>query len=191
MAEEEVEEKKSKGGLIKIILFAVGGIMLVVMGLGVGYFVFGSSQPDPSEEIETIIERKMEEAEAAKSAADNSSPEKVSKETPEQENFITIYYEFPGTFTTNLRGSRKMLQIGIGVSTQYDDTVMMNVEAHELALRSTVLGVLSEFGEEDVQGTNGKAALASALKEGINSKLILLENFGGVEEVLFTSFVLN
>ncbi|CAI8326537.1 MAG: Uncharacterised protein [SAR116 cluster bacterium] len=191
MAEEEVEEKKSKGGLIKIILFAVGGIMLVVMGLGVGYFVFGSSQPDPSEEIETIIERKMEEAEAAKSAADNASPQKVSKETPEQENFITIYYEFPGTFTTNLRGSRKMLQVGIGVSTQYDDTVMMNVEAHELALRSTVLGVLSEFGEEDVQGTNGKAALASALKEGINSKLILLENFGGVEEVLFTSFVLN
>ena len=165
--------------------------MLVVMGLGVGYFVFGSSQPDPSEEIETIIERKMEEAEAAKSAADNASPQKVSKETPEQENFITIYYEFPGTFTTNLRGSRKMLQVGIGVSTQYDDTVMMNVEAHELALRSTVLGVLSEFGEEDVQGTNGKAALASALKEGINSKLILLENFGGVEEVLFTSFVLN
>ena len=191
MAEEEVEEKKSKGGLIKIILFAAGGIMLVVMGLGVGYFVFGSSQPDPSEEIETIIERKMEEAEAAKSAADNASPQKVSKETPEQENFITIYYEFPGTFTTNLRGSRKMLQVGIGVSTQYDDTVMMNVEAHELALRSTVLGVLSEFGEEDVQGTNGKAALASALKEGINSKLILLENFGGVEEVLFTSFVLN
>lgn len=191
MAEEEVEEKKSKGGLIKIILFAVGGIMLVVMGLGVGYFVFGSSQPDPSEEIETIIERKMEEAEAAKSAADNASPQKVSKETPEQENFITIYYEFPGTFTTNLRGSRKMLQVGIGVSTQYDDTVMMNVEAHELALRSTVLGVLSEFGEEDVQGTNGKAALASALKEGINSKLTLLENFGGVQEVLFTSFVLN
>ena len=191
MAEEDVEEKKSKGGLIKIILFAVGGIMLVVIGLGVGYFVFGSSQPDPSEEIETIIERKMEEAEAAKSASDNASPQKVSKETPEQENFITIYYEFPGTFTTNLRGSRKMLQVGIGVSTQYDDTVMMNVEAHELALRSTVLGVLSEFGEEDVQGTNGKAALASALKEGINSKLILLENFGGVEEVLFTSFVLN
>ncbi len=191
MAEEEVEEKKSKGGLIKIILFAVGGIVLVVIGLGAGYFVFGSSQPDPSEEIETIIERKLQEAEAAKAEQDNASPEKVSKETPEQENFVTIYYEFPGTFTTNLRGSRKMLQVGVGVSTQYDDTVMINVESHELALRSTILGVLSEFAEEDVQGTNGKAALAAALKQGINSKLILLENFGGVEEVLFTSFVLN
>ena len=191
MAEEEQEEKKSRGGLIKIILFAVSGIMLVVIGLGAGYFVFGSSQPDPSEEIEAIIERKMEEAEAEKDTVDNNSREKVSKETPEQENFVTIYYEFPGTFTTNLRGSRKMLQVGIGVSTQYDDTVMINVESHELALRSTILGVLSEFGEEDIQGSNGKAALASALKEGINNKLILLENFGGVGEVLFTSFVLN
>ena len=191
MAEEEQEEKKSRGGLIKIILFAVSGIMLVLIGLGAGYFVFGSSQPDPSEEIEAIIERKMEEAEAEKDAVDNNSREKVSKETPEQENFVTIYYEFPGTFTTNLRGSRKMLQVGIGVSTQYDDTVMINVESHELALRSTILGVLSEFGEEDIQGSNGKAALASALKEGINNKLVLLENFGGVGEVLFTSFVLN
>ena len=191
MAEEEVEEKKSKGGLLRIILFIVGGSVLVAVGLGVGFLIFGNSQPNPSEEIEAIIERKMEEAEAAKASEDNSSKNKVSKETPEQENFVTIYYEFPGTFTTNLRGSRKMLQVGIGVSTQYDDTVMMNVESHELALRSTILGVLSEFAEEDIQGTNGKAALASALKEGINNKLILLENFGGIEEVLFTSFVLN
>ena len=191
MAEEEVEEKKSKSGLLRIILFVVGGIILIAVGLGVGFLIFGNSQPNPSEEIEAIIERKMEEAEAAKALDDNSSKTKVSKETPEQENFVTIYYEFPGTFTTNLRGSRKMLQVGIGVSTQYDDTVMMNVESHELALRSTILGVLSEFAEEDIQGTNGKAALASALKEGINNKLILLENFGGIEEVLFTSFVLN
>ena len=191
MAEEEVEEKKSKGGLLRIILFVVGGIVLIAVGLGVGFLIFGNSQPNPSEEIEAIIERKMEEAEAAKASEDNASKKKISKETPEQENFVTIYYEFPGTFTTNLRGSRKMLQVGIGVSTQYDDTVMMNVESHELALRSTILGVLSEFAEEDIQGTNGKAALSSALKEGINNKLILLENFGGIEEVLFTSFVLN
>ena len=191
MAEEEVEEKKSKGGLLKIIFFVIGGLVLIALGMGVGYFVFSSSQPDPSEEIEAIIERKMEEAEAVKESADNSSLKKVSKETPEQENFVTIYYEFPGTFTTNLRGSRKMLQVGIGVSTQYDDTVMINVESHELALRSTILGVLSEFGEDEIQGTSGKAALASALKEGINNKLTALENFGGVAEVLFTSFVLN
>ena len=191
MADEEVEEKKSKGGLLKIILFVVGGIVLIAVGLGVGYFVFGSSQPDPSEEIEAIIERKMEEAAAAEASEDNSSPKKVSKETPEQENFVTIYYEFPGTFTTNLRGSRKMLQVGIGVSTQYDDTVMMNVESHQLALRSVILGVISDFTEEDVKGATGRDKLAVALREAINTKLEALENFGGVEEVHFTSFVLQ
>ena len=90
MAEEEVEEKKSKGGLLKIILFIVGGVVLIAVGLGVGFLIFGNSQPNPSEEIEAIIERKMEEAEAAKASEDNASKKKVSKETPEQENFVTF-----------------------------------------------------------------------------------------------------
>ena len=57
MADEEVEEKKSKGGLLKIILFVVGGIVLIAVGLGVGYFVFGSSQPDPSEELRLLLKK--------------------------------------------------------------------------------------------------------------------------------------
>ena len=113
------------------------------------------------------------------------------KETPEEKVFETIYHEFPGTFTTNLDGSRKMLQLGVGVSTQYDDTVMMNVESHQLALRSVILGVISNFTEEDVKGATGRDKLASALRDAINTKLEALENFGGVEEVHFTSFVLQ
>ena len=38
--------------------------------------------------------------------------------------------------------SRKFLQISVGVSTQYDDRVMANVEAHQLALRSEILGTM-------------------------------------------------
>lgn len=192
MAEEEGEEKKGKGGLIKIILFVVGGLVLLGVGLGAGWLVFGGSQPDPSEEIETIIERKMAEAEAAKAAeADNGSPSKVSKDTPVEEQFVTIYHEFPGTFTTNLQGSRRMLQLGIGVSTQYDDTVMQRVEDHQLALRSVILNVMSEYTEEDVKGMAGRERLAAALRTAINEKLVLLEQFGGIEEVHFTSFVMQ
>ena len=77
MAEEEVEEKKSKGGLLRIILFIVGGSVLIAVGLGVGFLIFGNSQPNPSEEIEAIIERKMEEAEAAKASEDNASLKKL------------------------------------------------------------------------------------------------------------------
>ncbi len=192
MADEENEEPKKKSGLVKILIFVFAGILLVAVGLGVGYFIFGNKQPDPSEEIEEIIERKMQEREAAEAEeVDNSTPQKMSKDTPEEEVFETIYHEFPGTFTTNLAGSRKMLQVGIGVSTQYDDTVMMNVESHQLALRSIILGVISDFTEDNVKGATGREGLADALRDAINTKLEALENFGGVEEVHFTSFVLQ
>ena len=191
MAENDAEQKAGGGLIKKLAIFGGGGLLLIAVGLGAGFLIFGSAQPDPSEEIEEIIERKMQEREAAEEESDNSTPQKLSKDTPEEEVFETIYHEFPGTFTTNLAGSRKMLQVGVGVSTQYDDTVMMNVESHQLALRSVILGVISDFTEDDVKGATGRDKLAGALRDGINGKLEALENFGGVEEVHFTSFVLQ
>ena len=192
MAENE-EEQPAGGGLVKkLAIYGGGGLLMVGIGLAAGWLIFGNAQPDPSEEIEEIIERKMQEREAAdEMEADNSTPSKLSKATPEEEVFETIYHEFAGTFTTNLAGSRKMLQLGIGVSTQYDDTVMMNVDAHQLALRSIILGVISDFSEDQVRGGEGRELLADALRDAINAKLEELENFGGVEDVHFTSFVLQ
>ena len=192
MAENEAEQKASGGLVKKLLIFGGGGLVMIAVGLGAGWLIFGSAQPDPSEEIEEIIERKLAERETAEAEADNSTePQKQSKDTPEEDVFETIYHEFAGTFTTNLDGSRKMLQLGIGVSTQYDDTVMMNVESHQLALRSVILGVISNFSEEDVKGSSGREMLAVSIRDAINGKLEALENFGGIEEVHFTSFVLQ
>ena len=142
------------------------------------------------------LEKKLQQVDVAlceklaeEEAADGDS--KVVKETPEIDTFLTTYFEFPGTFTTNLMNSRKFLQVGLGVSTQYDDTVMGNVEAHQLALRSEILNSISEFSEADIQGKAGREALAVALRDSINLKLVDLEDFGGIQEVHFTSFVLQ
>jgi len=193
MADDENNQTKKSRGILKILGFAFGGLFLVGAGLGAGFFLFGGNQPDPSEEIEQIIERKMAEADEQKAAEEKAAEgtSKVAKETPEIKTFMTTYFEFPGTFTTNLMNSRKFLQVGLGVSTQYDDTVMSNVEAHQLALRSEILNAMSEFSEADIQGKNGREELAKALTASINEKLIALEDFGGVQEVHFTSFVLQ
>ena len=193
MADDENTEPKKKRGILKILGFAFGGLFLVGAGLGAGFFMFGSTQPDPSEEIEQIIERKMVEAEEQKEADEKADEgeTKVAKETPEIDTFMTTYFEFPGTFTTNLMNSRRFLQVGLGVSTQYDDTVMANVEAHQLALRSEILNAISEFSESDIAGKNGREQLAKALTDAINNKLVALEDFGGVTEVHYTSFVLQ
>ena len=76
-----------------------------------------------------------------------------------KKKFLTTYYEFPGNFTTNLRESKKFLQITVGVLTQYDEEVMINVESHQLALRGIILGVMSEYSEQDVAGRDGKQGL--------------------------------
>ena len=55
MADENTEEKK-KGGILKLLMFVGGGILLVGIGLGVGFFLFGGKPADPSVELEEIIE---------------------------------------------------------------------------------------------------------------------------------------
>ena len=57
MAEPNQEEQSKKGGIVKILLFSFGGLLLVGIGLGVGYFLFGGTpEPDPSQEVNQIIE---------------------------------------------------------------------------------------------------------------------------------------
>ena len=56
---EELEEEPKKSGLIKIVIFAVAGILLLVIGLGIGYLMFGGEpETDPSAEVNQIIEGK-------------------------------------------------------------------------------------------------------------------------------------
>jgi flagellar FliL protein len=141
MSDQSTPEGKSKkGGILKILLFVIGGLVLVGIGLGAGFFLFAKNVT-PSEEIDMIIERKLQEAgqlpPAEEASVDESaSRSRIARPAERSQTFITSYYEFPGNFTTNLRASRKFLQVAIGVSTQYDETVMRNVETHQLALRS-------------------------------------------------------
>ena len=211
MAENNEENKK--GGIIKIAIFVAAGLVLLGVGLGIGALIFGGgSDPDPSAEVSEILEGKNpekekelpaenqnaeEESEVELECVENADGEeecvhkKKVKKVNVEEKFLTTYYEFPGNFTTNLRDSKKFLQITVGVSTQYDEEVMINVESHQLALRGIILGVMSEYSEQDVAGRDGKQGLADAVRDALNVFLEDKEGFGGVEGIHFTSFVLQ
>ena len=100
----------------------------------------------------------------------------------------TSYYTFPDNFTTNLRGSKAFLQISVGVSS-VREAVMENVELHQLALRSEILGVVSEFSVEEIEGKDGRDNLSESIRLAINEKLEL----EGFVELVFSSksFVLQ
>ena len=187
-------EEKKKFNFKKIALFGIGPIALVGIGIGVGAFLFMPTQT-PVEQVEELIEKKLQQAgQLPSSPSDDEAagePQKQYKDTPSTETFVTSYYTFPDNFTTNLKGSKAFLQISVGVSTQYDETVMENVELHQLALRSEILGAVSEFAVEEIEGKTGRDDLSARIKDAINVKLEELEGFGGVEGVFFTSFVLQ
>ena len=197
---DEVEEEQKKSNLLKIIIFVVGGFLLIAVGLGIGYFLFGGEpEPDPSAEVNQIIEGK--EAEKKKSEDDENKEgeeegedgiiKKNVKSIPEVDSYETTYFEFPGDFTTNLKGSRKFLQVSVGVSTQYDEKVMEIVDSHQLALRSEILSTISDFTEEDISGSDGKKKLSERLMVVLNKKLESLDEFPGIEDVYFTAFILQ
>ena len=188
------EAPKRKINFQKIALFGLGPIVLLGIGLGAGAFLFMPTQT-PVEQVEELIEKKLKQAGQLPSAdglnEEDLEPQKVSKETPVNETFVTSYYTFADNFTTNLNKSKQFLQISVGVSTQYDETVIENVEKHQMALRSEVLGVMGTYSVGDIDGKVGRDKLADSIKDAINVKLEDLEGFGGVEGVHFTSFVLQ
>jgi flagellar FliL protein len=188
------EAPKRKINFTKIALFGLGPIVLLGIGVGAGAFLFMPTQT-PVEQVEELIEKKLKQAGQLPSAdgidEESLEPQKVSKETPANETFVTSYYTFADNFTTNLNKSKQFLQISVGVSTQYDETVIENVEKHQMALRSEVLGVMGTYSVDDIDGKIGRDNLANSIKDAINVKLQDLEGFGGVEGVHFTSFVLQ
>ena len=195
MSEEE-EPKKKKSGIVKILIFAVLGLGMMGAGLGVGYFLFGTATNSPEQIAAEIIERnrapvpEVAEVETEKIAG-ASIREQVSKDSIKSEVFETLYYELPGTLTTNLKDSHRFLQIGIGLSTRYDQAILENVESNLPAVRAAILATLSDYSEADVVGREARSVMAEDLKVTINATLEELEGFGGVEGVLLTSFVMQ
>ena len=195
MSDENTEvEKKPRSGFLKYLLFLLGGIVFAGIGFGGGYYMFAIEQRSPADEIELIIEQKLRESGQLPVGEQDLAVSEtgVTKIAPGSDNqYITTYFEFPEKFTTNLVDSEKFLQLGLSVSTQYDNSVIENIMTHSQALRSEVLSVMGGFSVADVQTKSGRDILTETIMEAMNARLIMLEGFGGIEGVYFSSFIIQ
>jgi flagellar FliL protein len=101
------------------------------------------------------------------------------------------FYPIEQSFTSNLRDTDGFVQIGLGVSTFYDQKVLDNLKTNEMPIRSAVLMTLADQDAETITTQAGKKALQNALKGAINQVLVSREGFGGVDDVYFTSFIIQ
>lgn len=127
----------------------------------------------------------------AKGGKEVSGPPKLNKKSPDSPRFEYTYRQLKKDFLSNLMSSKKVMSIQISIMTRYDDRVFENVDKHEAALRSVVLDVLRQTTDADLVKPEFRKDLAIKIRDAMNSLLEKLEDFGGIEEVFFTSFVVQ
>ncbi|MFO8155973.1 MAG: flagellar basal body-associated FliL family protein [Pseudomonadota bacterium] len=175
MAQNEVEvdvgEGGGKGGLsmgkIVVILVAVQFLLVIIIGAALyfaGVFDGGSDEGG---------EKKAAE-ESSRSVGD---PQYVSLESPFTVNFGS-------------QGGARFMQVEVELMT-YDKEAVDAIDTHKPVVRDRILSVLGNQDEEDVRGGAGKDSLRKEVLEVVQG--VMEERYGkpAIEEVYFTSFVIQ
>jgi flagellar protein FliL len=181
------KKKKGKRGLIMILL------ALVLAGGGVGGGIFiassgmlgGKKAEEPHKDLPKLLPKGSKPKETEGEGGHSGG---ASGEAPKYES---SYFQMEKEFTSNLKDSVHLVQVGLAVSTPYDEKVIDHLKAHELAVRSAVLMTLAETDEEQIFTADGKKDLQRRLVKAINDVLKEKEGFGGVGNVYFTNFIVQ
>lgn len=195
---EIVEEKpKKKKGMMKIVLIVVG--LLALVGGGVGGTLFAvnagfiggggkhAAEPEGPRLVPKTEQKRIGGGgEGAAATAGNKPPIGVGGD-----KYASNYYAMEKEFTSNLQDSVHFVQVGVAISTPYDDTVIENIKTNEIAVRSAILMALGDTTEDQVFTGAGKKLLERRVAKAINDTLKEKEGFGGVGNVYFTSFVVQ
>lgn len=202
MAKDNVEgAPKKKGKFKKLLFIGIAAIALIGAGAGAGiYFgALSAHEAKPEDHFPKLVVRSEGEAEAAGAEGeDKEAPPKVGTVSVPNDKFKVdpkkyeiTYYPITDSFTTNLADGSGFLQIGISLSTFYDGKVINNIKRQAVPIRSVVLMVLAEQDPALLSTSQGKQRLQRQLTAAINDVLREKEGFGGIDNVYFTSLVIQ
>ena len=192
----EAPQPKKKGGMKKMLIMGVG--ILVLMGAGVGAGIYasgaglvGGGHEGPKEDPHAPKLVPREGAAGAEDAPLHPTKGKDGEVTFNRSLYKATYYPIEQTFTSNLRDSDGFMQIGIGVATYYDSRVVDGLKDNEMPVRSAILMTLANQDGFVISTPEGKKALQTELKDAINQVLVSRTGFGGIDDVYFTSFIIQ
>jgi flagellar FliL protein len=184
-AAEVVEEEPKKKKPILLIIGGVVGLIVLIVGIVMGTLFFtGYFNPKP------VVDPELAEETAGGKKADNK-PGKKTKDSPELTRFEYTYMQIEREFLVNVSGSKKVMSVQIAVMTHYDERVFENVKKHDFAIRSAVLDVMRQTTDADLGKPEFRKEMAAKIRDSINTLLEKYEDFGGIEEIHFTSFIVQ
>ncbi len=186
--EPEVAEEPKKKKPIVLIIGGVVGLIVLIVGIVLGTLFFtGYFAPKP------VVDEHAAEAAADGHGdkKDDKKPGKKAKDSPELTRFEYTYMQIEREFLVNISGSKKVMSVQIAVMTHYDDRVFENVKKHDFAIRSAVMDVMRLTTDADLVKPEFRKDLAVKIRDAINTFLEKYEDFGGIEEVHFTNFIVQ
>lgn len=161
-------EQQKPAGNNKLLLIIIGVLVLLLVGGGVAAFLLlgGSDDKDKKEG------EKGEEEVVAHVAA--------------------IYFDFKPPFIVNYQwnGRQRYVQVGLSVMTR-KEAVVEALKTHMPLIRNNLVMIFSAQDFEMLRTPEGKEAVRQAVLQEIQR--ILTEELGepGIEQVLFTNFVMQ
>ena len=167
MAEEEkqadAEAEPAKGGKMKLILIVVGALILVGGSIGGTLLIVGGD----SAEVE--VEEEVE----------------ISRGDPS-------YVELKPAFTVNLAPEDPVgfLQISMQVLT-FNDDVAEELEKHKPLIRNNLLVLFGQQKSVELRAPDGKERLQQSALETVQTVINEHGSGGEVDNVFFTSFVMQ
>lgn len=197
---EEPAEKKGAGRLLLIVGVTILLLLLLAATVVGTLFVAGFFDSRSAAEVEHTLATLEADLEAGRGTSAGASPGSATagvsepprpRSVPERERFEPSYLEMERALLANLANSRKVIQVKVAVMTYYDRRVLDSVERHEFALRSSMLDILRQVTEADLAESDFRSSLSQDLLLAINAVLEEHEDFGGVEAVHFTEFVIQ
>ncbi len=188
--DDDLEEKEPKN-ILKILVFVLAALLLVGVTVAATLYLTGFFDVKDEQSVEVLNELEDSTKDADGNLKEKELPEKQKKETPETQQFEQSYQEMKNKFTVNVPNSKKYLQFSLSVMTHYDEKVLGNVDKHQTALRSAILQVVRQKTVDTYNSEEGMAGVLIEIKEAMNSVLMGYEDFGGIEEVFFTEFVIQ
>ncbi|GAB3480935.1 flagellar basal body-associated FliL family protein [Marinomonas epiphytica] len=170
MAEDDLDvggEETKKGGKKKLIIILAVVLVLLIGGGAAAYFLFLSG-PAESEEGEGV------------------NAEEVVLEGP------SIYLELDSPFVVDfmVAGKQRYLQLNMTLKSR-DAAQIDAVKVHMPLIRNSLVLLFSSQSFEELQTIEGKKALKLAAVESVNGILEQETGRGGIDDTLFTNFVMQ
>ena len=190
-------EAPKKGKMKGILMMLVMAIVFVGAGIGAGLYAAGAGlvgghtkgvEEDPNAP-KLVPKDGVEESSHSETHTLPASIE--AEKSPDPTKYKASYFTFEQPFTANLRDSDGFTQIGLGASTFYDQKVLDNLKENEMPIRSAILMTMAQQDSFTISTPEGKLKLQKELKDAINGVLKQRTSFGGVDNVYFTSMVVQ